>query len=339
MKNIYLYLSAVFFILFAGLATTGCGDDKDEAGSEGLSIRVFSPIKVVEGQVVDITGTGFNSVSAVVFPGNISVTTIDKVSDNMIRVITPAGISAQGGELIVQAGGESVTSRIPLILGDPKIATMVPSDEAGIGRELVISGTDMEFYDKAIFPGEKGDIVVSGIDLERRSTSLLRVKVPKGIKDGPTRIRLVTVSGKGDLLPEINLIAQDDSGEKFIETTVWEGDFDLNGWGNNFEIQKAWFNTEEVTVQVGDVVRLCFKQYNAWNQFKFNYGNWNELFLPEIDGGSTVTVNFLGGMDVTEFEFKISDDLKSWFAPGNGSAIIINGEGVRFTAIVVVQKG
>ena len=210
MKSIYLYITSALFVLFAGLVFTGCEENKDEAAAQGLSIRVYSPIKVVEGQEVIITGTGFKDVNTVVFPGNISVSSFNKVSNNMIKVITPAGVSAAGGDLIVQAGNESATAHIPMTIGNPRIATMVPNDEAGIGREIIISGTDMEFYDRIIFPGKDEDIVVKAIDFERRSSIVIRVKVPAGIADGPARIRIVSFSGKEDLLPEIYLIGKTD---------------------------------------------------------------------------------------------------------------------------------
>ena len=210
MKSIYLNLTSAFFIIFAGLAISGCGEDNDEAAAQGLSIKVYSPVKVVEGIEVVITGTGLNDVTAVIFPGNISVTSINRVSNNMITVITPVGISAAGGELTLQAGNESVTSPELMTVANPTINTIVPGDEAAEGREIVISGTDMEFYDKMIFPGKKGDIVINAVHFERKSALLIRVKVPEGIVDGPARIRIVSISGKEDLLPEIYLIGKPD---------------------------------------------------------------------------------------------------------------------------------
>jgi len=204
MKRIYLYLTWVVFMLFAGLTVTGCGSNDSEGDYETLSVKQFFPVKVIEGQEVQITGTGLNEVTTVIFPGNISVTSFNKTGSGLLNVITPAGVS--NGVLSVQAGNNTASAPAQLIVGNPRINAVMPNDEAGIGRELTISGVDMEFYVKVIFPGVNGDIVVEPIHFVRRSTLFIYVNVPPGIADGPARIRLVTLSGKEDLLPEIKLI-------------------------------------------------------------------------------------------------------------------------------------
>jgi hypothetical protein len=229
-KNSFIYLIVVFFAFLIGAVVSSCDDNKDDALSAGLFIKVFSPTKIVEGQEVIITGTGLDKVTSVVFPGGVSVATIKVVTPNDIRVITPAGISPEGGELTVQAGNESVTARVPVTIGNPSAATLSPSDKAAIGEELTITGTDMEFFEKAIFPGEDGNITVTAIDFSRKSTSLLKLKVPAGIKDGMAQIRLLTCAAKETLLPELELIAVV-PGEKgpFEGEWIWAS---APAWGN-----------------------------------------------------------------------------------------------------------
>jgi hypothetical protein len=228
--NSFIYPIVVCFAFFMGAAVSSCNDNKGDALSAGLSIKIFSPTKVVEGQEVMITGTGLDGVTSVVFPGGVSVTAIKVVTSNDIRVITPAGISPEGGELTVQAGNESVTARVPVTIGNPSAATLSPSDKAAISEELTITGTDMEFFEKAIFPGEEDDMTVTAIDFVRKSTSLLKLKVPAGIKGGMAHIRLVTCGGKDVLLPELELIAAV-LGEKgpFEGEWVWAS---TPAWGN-----------------------------------------------------------------------------------------------------------
>lgn len=215
---------------------------------------------------------------------------------------------------------------------------MSPGDEAGIGKELAITGTDMEFFVKAIFPGEESDIVVNAIDFTKRSTGYLNVKVPKEIVEGLARIRLVDVSGKEALLPEILLKAQAEGEWVLTETAVWTGSHDLEGWGNNFMIKASWF--EDIELEVGQTIKLYFTQYNDWNQFNFNTGEWGALNIPEV-GGSNLTSDFLGGTDVTEFEFELTSDLLPWFVNGDswgtGNAVIINGEGFIFTKVSIIR--
>lgn len=337
MNRIYFYICTICSVCLLGTAVTACSDKEEGGINEGLSVRVYTPTKVMEGLEVVITGTGLDRVTSVIFPGEVKATSIDVTSPNEIRVITPAGIAPEGGELKLEAEGEVVVARVPMVIGVPQISSLSPGDEAGVGKELLVVGTDMEFFSQAIFPGENGDVVVNAIDFERKSTSLLRVKVPKGIREGRTQIKLVTIAGTEMLLPEIQLNAQADGEWVITETTAWEGEFDLGSWSNNFEIQAACFEG----VQTGQKIKFYFKQ-NGEAQFKFNTGEWAELSLPEV-GGSTVTTDFLGGEDVGEFEFAMTDELLNpWFTTGdswgNGNAIIINGENVTFTKITIVKE-
>ena len=338
MNRIYFYLTSVVLILLTGLCVTRCGESDSGGKSEELSVKQFFPTKVIEGQEVQITGTGFNEVTSVVFPGNRSVTSFKKTGNGLISVITPSGVS--DGILSVQAGDNTASAGIQLTVGNPHINSMMPNDSAGIGRELNISGVDMEFYIKAIFPGIEGDIVVNAIDFTRKSTDFVFVKVPDGIEDGPTRIKLVTVSGREDFTPQIVLIGAPDDTNEDNDVVVWEGEHDLRGWGNNWEIKAQWFRDAGLDMKARDIVKLHFEPYNSWYQFKFNDGNWGILALPETEGESDPAVVTSSGKlkDVDGvFQFQISDELVYWFtrAGATSNAIIINGEGLTFTKISV----
>ncbi len=226
-RNSFISLIAVFITLCAGVVVSSCDDSKDDALSEGLSIKVYSPTKVIEGQEVVINGTGLDGVTSVVFPGGVSVTAIKAVTSNDIRVIAPAGIAAQGGELTVQAGNQSVTARIPLTVGSPSVATLAPGDKAGIGDELIITGTDMEFFEKAIFPGDKGDVVVNAIDFNRKSTGFIKLNVPEGTKNGTAQIRLVSCANKEVLLPALNFIVAVVEEKDPITVSAFPADLEL----------------------------------------------------------------------------------------------------------------
>ena len=241
-NNFIYYLITVIFALFAGLTFSSCDNSKDDELSEGLSIKVFTPTKIIAGQEVMITGSGLGDVTSVVFPGGVSTTNIEVISHNDIRVIAPAGIAAEGGQLVVHAGDQSVTARVPVTIGKPAVATLSPNDEASVGTELIITGSDMEFFKKAIFPGKDGEITVEAIDFIRKSTDLLRIKVPAGIEGGPARIRLVTCADEEILLPELKLVAM-----AVGETGPFEGEwvwYAGNPWGNGGYLasyEPAWW--------------------------------------------------------------------------------------------------
>ncbi|MDR1258169.1 MAG: hypothetical protein LBK65_02650 [Tannerellaceae bacterium] len=343
MRNIYLYPASLLFVLLSGLAVAGCADSNDDAAGVGLSIKVYSPVRVVEGQKVVITGTGLGGATSVVFPGDISVTSIEATGDNMISVITPAGLPAEGGRLAVRAGDETAVAAIPLTVASPTYTAMTPGGKVGGGDELLIVGNDMEFFEKVIFPGDNGDVTVNAIDFERRSTSLLRIIVPRGsgIREGPGRIRLAMASGKEILLPEVELTAGPSGQWEWVESTVWEGEHDLDGWGQNFYIEVAWFSEAP---QSGDIVKFYFNvyAYDSWPQMMFNHGDWSSVYIEGMENGNVVNKNnYLTARDVTEYELPPLDEegLLPWFTGSKGSnALVINGEGVTFTRVALLRQ-
>lgn len=111
------------------MALTSCSDDDVEDANDVLVVKSVLPTKVMEGQVVTITGTGLEKATSVVFPGNVSVNNITKVGNGYISVITPAGVSAEGGTVTIEADGESAESVMTLTIGKPEPLRVAPLDK------------------------------------------------------------------------------------------------------------------------------------------------------------------------------------------------------------------
>ena len=338
MKRLYFYLSTLFCIFALGLSMSACSEEDELGANEGLSIKVYSPTKVIPGQEVVISGTGLDFATSVVFPGEVTTSDIEVINAGMIKVTTPAGIDANGGELVVNTETETATARVPMTIGNPKISIMNPTDKANVGDEITITGTDMEFFTKAYFPGEEGEeVVVNAIDFNRKSTSQLRLSVPRGIVEGMAAIRLETCDGKQYTLPEIELSATIPGYWETQEIILWEGEEDLGTWSNNWSVKAAWF----AGVEVGTEITFHFEVYNEWAQFKTNTGEWGAITIPEWGNQTVTTGDLLAG--ATSLSFVLTEDLMNpWFTTGdswgNGDAIIINGEGVKFTKISYTKE-
>ena len=111
-----------------------------ESADLGLGIKVFFPTKVVAGQPMTINGSGFSDVTEIEFPGGVKAAGFELVSNEMIRVVAPAGIAAEGGVLKVRnKDGEVVESRVPLTLGKTAISGFSKQDgeKIGGGEQLV----------------------------------------------------------------------------------------------------------------------------------------------------------------------------------------------------------
>ena len=119
-KNIIYLLLASGLALLANGMLTSCEKTDGKDANDVLVVKSVLPTKVMEGQVVTITGIGLENATSVIFPGHVAATGITKVGDGYISVVTPAGISAEGGPVTVEAGGESAQSLMTLTVGSPQ---------------------------------------------------------------------------------------------------------------------------------------------------------------------------------------------------------------------------
>ena len=323
MKKHSLYLLAAGFALLSNVALTSCDDNDDFSANDVLEVKSVLPTKVMEGQIITITGTGLDKATAVVFPGNVTVTDITKVGNGYITVVTPAGVSAEGGAVTVKANDESAESTMALTLGKPQVARVAPQDaEVKINECVEVYGSDLEFITCAHFPGANGeDIVVNAENFRRKSTNALYIYSPMGIAAGAASITIEDCSGAKTVLPEITLSdavvggGSEEGGEGYA--TVWEGDVYIYDWANWQYMSTDQFNLEGISLHEGLMMRLTFDNpdgasvcvCDAW---------WGE---PNVtgDGANTIWVN--GG--TTQVEFPISEGMVNTFNTGEG--IIIGG--------------
>ena len=154
MKNIFKFFGTILTLVLAA-SLSGClAEDELQSADVGLHVKVFFPTKVVKGQPMTINGSGFSDVTEIVFPDGaegIVVTDFQIVSNEMIRVDAPSGISAEGGKIILRTeAGEQVESPLPLTLGNTVVTGY--SAEEGVevegGSQMTIYGTDLEFVNK-----------------------------------------------------------------------------------------------------------------------------------------------------------------------------------------------
>ena len=99
MKKIFKYFGLFLSVVLVGALSSCARISEDETADLGLGIKVFFPTKVVAGQPMTVNGSGFSDVTEIEFPGGVKVTGFELVSNEMIRVLAPAGISAGGGAL------------------------------------------------------------------------------------------------------------------------------------------------------------------------------------------------------------------------------------------------
>lgn len=230
MKNIFKFFRAFLTVVLAA-SLTGClAEDQLESADAGLHIKVFFPTKVVAGQPMTINGGGFSDVKEIVFPNGadgIVVTDFQLVSNGMIRVDAPAGISAEGGKILVRTeAGESAESPLPLTLGNTVVSgySADPAVPVDGGSQMTIYGTDLEFVNKVELLDADGnpDFIEDGL-FNRKGTSTIIFTVPRKVFEGKFVGKVHTIDGKVFEMPELEYKPASDGGYfETVETVFWE---------------------------------------------------------------------------------------------------------------------
>ena len=230
MKNIFKFFRAFLLVAFAATLTGCLAEDQLETADEGLNIKVFFPTKVVAGQPMTINGGGFSDVTEVIFPGiegGIVVTDFQIVSNGMIRVDAPAGISAEGGKILVRTeAGEQVESPLPLTLGNTDITGYSADGSVPVdgGSQITIYGTDLEFITAVeLLDADGNPVLIEDKLFNRKGTSNVIFTVPKKVFEGKFQGKVYTIDGKTFLMPELEYKPASDGGYfETVETVFWE---------------------------------------------------------------------------------------------------------------------
>ncbi|MBQ3245758.1 MAG: hypothetical protein IJB06_03495 [Bacteroidales bacterium] len=226
MKNIFRFFGA-FLTFVLTFALTGCVEETLETTADvGLHIKVFFPTKVVEGQPMTINGCGFAEATEIVFPGDVKVTDFQIVSNDMIRVNAPAGIAAEGGNIVVVTPDGEAESPLPLTLGETVISgySATPEVEVEGGTQMTIYGTDLEFVTRIELVDEDGNpIYVENASFIRKGTSSIIFTVPRKVFEGEIEGKIYTVDGRVFTMPKFIYKPASDGGHwETVEHVIWE---------------------------------------------------------------------------------------------------------------------
>lgn len=241
MKKIFTYFGIFLSVVLMGALSSCKMQEIDPTADLGLNIKVFSPTKVVAGQPMTINGTGFSKVKEIVFPNDLSVTSFELVSNEMIRVVAPAGISAEGGNLILRTENEQVESKLPVTLGNTVISgySKQEGEEVEGGEQITIYGKDLEFINAIeLLDAEGNPNRISHADFYRKGTSTTIIIVPaKNIYEGTFKGKVFTYDGKTFEMPELTYKPKKESGHwEKVKTMLWENTdgTPIPSWGGTF---------------------------------------------------------------------------------------------------------
>ena len=285
MKNIFKFFRAILIVAF-GAALTGClAEEQLETADEGLNIKVFFPTKVVAGQPMTINGGGFSDVTEVIFPGTeggIVVTDFQIVSNGMIRVDAPAGISAEGGKILVRTeAGEQVESPLPLTLGKTDITGYSADGSVPVdgGSQITIYGTDLEFITAVeLLDADGNPALIEDKLFNRKGTSSVIFTVPRKVFEGKFQGKVYTIDGKTFLMPELEYKPASDGGYfETVETVLWEN-ADPEGVGS-----VSWSGQYRFGLEGKDGNNECITTFPAETWDIIKNGTFILKFAPAAD--------------------------------------------------------
>lgn len=320
MKNIFRFFGAFLTVVLAA-ALTGCTVEEDlETADVGLHIKVFFPTKVVAGQPMTINGSGFSEATEIVFPEGVSVTDFEIVSNDMIRVNAPAGISAEGGYITVRTAEGDAVSPLPLSLGNTVVSGYSVSEGEVVsgGSQITIYGTDLEFITRIEMLDEDGNpAFIEDEVFNRKGTGSIIFTVPKKVFDGTFTAKVYTVDGKTFDMPELTYEPVVEGGYwDILETVIWENPDPAGigavSWSGQyrFGLEGTDGNSECITTFPADIwdkikTGTFYVTYSAADayQIRVNTGWWsfdsagqydvhpgNERIIDNGDGTFTLPV-------------------------------------------------
>ena len=232
MKNIFKFFGTILTVVLAAFCMTGCLAEDDLGTADlGLHVKVFFPTKVVAGQPMTINGSGFADATAILFPGvdaEVVVTDFQIVSNDMIRVNAPKGISAEGGKIIVRTESDQAESPLPLTLGETKISgySANAGDQIDGGSQITIYGTDLEFITGVeLLDADGNPALVEDKAFNKKATASLIFTVPKKVYEGTFVGKVYTIDGKVFEMPELTYKPATDGGYwETVEKVIWKND-------------------------------------------------------------------------------------------------------------------
>ena len=320
MKHIINFLGALLAVVLIGATFTACSEDDNESANVGLGIKVFFPTKVVTNQPVTINGSGFTGVTEIEFPNGIKVTDFEIVSNDMIRVNTPSGVSAEGGKIVIRTANAEAESPLPLTVGHTIVTgfSKQPGEKASGGELITVFGSDLEFINTVeLLDADTVPLLIDHKDFYRKGTNNLIFRVPpKNIFEGSYVGFLYTYDGQKIPLPELAYEPAAEEGHmEIVKTTIWKNDGKLGeiNWSSDYRFAPESNSTGEECYTVPQDVWEKMKSETFYAtlkgtspQIRVTSGWWsttwtgddifpgNELVEDNGDGTFTLTVNLAG---------------------------------------------
>lgn len=248
----------------------------------------ITPISLMAGENITITGTNLDLVRSVIFGGGVSVD-ITPTSPTSFTLATPA-TSVSGNITLVLASGAKVTSSQSLTIAPanrPVITAIASSVKPG--EKLTITGTKLNLVESITF--QNG---IKATQYGTRSATSIEVYVPNNAKKGAVTLTMKTYDGVDIVSPTFTISGTDPVADP--ELVIF--DFEDRGGNNAANNAGGWGGIANGKSTATDGVSGSFFEITSanWNAAAYWWiaDNWIEAPYPSVSGIN----NYVLKMDV-----------------------------------------
>ena len=351
----------ITLLLYSGAVVT-----TDEFSVPTISITSAKPVSdLVEGDVVTITGENFDRIKSVTLPGIQEPITDYKVEGNTLTFTVPEGMG-DGSVVLTQNSNISVSVGVEMrklegIIWMGKKAIDTWSDNWTVQRwgdknlwakfKEAISGAGQmtigfkktgDFNLKIVYGdsweksftnikyNEWGNVIVDNPESGEYVFNLTEEEVQAMFGSDETGLGLI-IAGTGYQLNYVKFIAAG------AERTLWEGNEDMAGWGNNYGVgSDGGAELKALEPQPGSIVRFYGIASNDW-QIKIEDGHWGGTLMAVAQNANdemqAYDLDANGGCIKLTLTKDILD--KAYTVGGWGNTFIVHGQNFILTKVTV----
>ena len=299
------------------------------------TVTAYNPNPVSAGGALTIQGKDLDLVASVTFGEGSDAAEVTVADDGNSMTLT------------VPMNAESGAPTLNLINGATVEAPAITVNEATFCYVKELPGEDVEVkagsaVTLVVANGDKlTGVEVNGSAVQYVLTegNKLIIGLPETCGAG-TKIRLI--SSNGEITYTIDVTPNTE-----VNTVIWTGAVDLNGWGINWQFGDGTQSAGEdalaftkIALAEGDVIHLYATAYNDWWQIQFFNGHWEgQTSIGDTFGNGNNVNSGIASLENGCLDIIVTAQLLKELTTYNdwGYCWILQGEGVVITKISVTH--
>ncbi|MGM9726646.1 MAG: hypothetical protein ACI3YJ_03435 [Prevotella sp.] len=299
------------------------------------TVTAYNPNPVSAGGALTIQGKDLDLVASVIFGEGSDVAEVTASADGNSMTLTVPMNAASGAPTFNLINGTTVDA--------PEITV----NEATFCYVKELPGEDVEIkagsaITLVIANGDK----LTGVEVNGNAVQYVLTEGNKLIIGLPetcgagTKIRLI--SSNGEITYTIDVTPNTE-----VNTVIWTGAVDLNGWAINWQFGDGTQSAGEdalaftkIALAEGDVIHLYATAYNDWWQIQFFNGHWEQqTSIGDTFGNGNNVNSGIASLESGCLDITVTAQMLNELTTYNdwGYCWIMQGEGVVITKISVTH--